>query len=181
MTDTTLTERCIQLSIHRERVASSKIICPNYTPRGWWECDLWQVTKSGYATEYEIKITLSDFKNDARKQQVQYEKNDGWKKYTENKHDLLSAGCDRGPSRFFYCVPKSLVEQIEPLLPDWAGLISFFPVEGWHLSLARVRKDAPRLHRVKVDSKEIELCKSRIVYRYWNAINDLHKATEGAA
>lgn len=176
-TPPTITERAIQLTIHRERLASSEITCPNYTPIGWWECDLWQVTKSGYATEYEIKLSLTDFKADAKKSQRRYDRSDGkWQSYTEQKHRLLAERCKRGPSRFYYCVPHTLVGEVKPILPEWAGLVEFRPVEDWHLSRMFVVKDAPRLHRCKVNPKEIKLCKDRIVYRYWTALSDFHKA-----
>jgi hypothetical protein len=52
----------------RERMhtnQSSKLF-PN-TYLGNWEADVFEVTKSGYLYEYEVKITRADFKKDAEK------------------------------------------------------------------------------------------------------------------
>lgn len=42
-------------------------VIPNYTPSGWFESDIFELTKSGYFREYEIKMSLSDFRADAVK------------------------------------------------------------------------------------------------------------------
>lgn len=172
-TETVITERRIQLAIYADKSGASQIICPNYTPAGWWECDLWQVTKAGYAVEYEIKLSLSDFKIDAKKTQRRFENSnetEKWKIIDENKHDLLSDRCERGPSRFFYCIPDELIDQIHPILPAWAGLLSFKHSRLRYRSARRIIKDAPKLHKVKVCPREIELCKDRVMFRYWHAL-----------
>ena len=55
----------ITAAILRERWR--KLRLPRYTPKGWWECDVFELTTSGYFREYEIKTSLSDFRNDAKK------------------------------------------------------------------------------------------------------------------
>jgi hypothetical protein len=40
----------------------------NFTPKGWWECDLAYLTKSGYL--FEIKLTAADFRKDGEKVEV---------------------------------------------------------------------------------------------------------------
>lgn len=45
-----MNERAIQLAILSEIRTSIVCAAPNYTPAKWWECDLWAVTKAGYAT-----------------------------------------------------------------------------------------------------------------------------------
>jgi hypothetical protein len=37
---------------------------------GCFEADIMELTKSGYAIEYEVKITRADFRNDEKKQKV---------------------------------------------------------------------------------------------------------------
>jgi len=34
---------------------------------GGFECDILEITKSGYSYEYEVKISVSDFKADSKK------------------------------------------------------------------------------------------------------------------
>lgn len=174
-----ITERGIQLAIYADKSGASQILCPNYTPAGWWECDLWQVTKAGYCTEYEIKLSVADFKIDAKKTQQRYERldeNKPGRTIHENKHDLLANGCERGPSRFFYCIPGELVDQIQPLLPSWAGLMIFKPFRiKYHRPHSSIVKPAPKLHKAKVCPREIELCKDRVMFRYWNALDKLSR------
>jgi hypothetical protein len=115
---------------------------PNYTPAKWWECDVFELTKSGYMREYEVKVSRSDFFADKSKTREVFH---GWLKprTEENKHDLIAAGDPRGPSLFWYVTPAGLIQPSE--LPVWAGLIEI--VEG---SLAeREIVAAPRIHREK--------------------------------
>lgn len=83
----------------------NNMIIPNiYYPNMYHECDVLVVSKAGYMTEVEIKITLEDFKRDIKKKY----KSDGLK-------------------YFYYAVPSTLVEQVTPLLPTHAGLLSVRP------------------------------------------------------
>ena len=165
-----MNERQIQLGIVNEIRSAIVVAAPNYTPRGWWECDLWAVTKAGYAVEYEIKLTLSDFKADSKKCSERGEWVGGmmvnWRKM--RKHDAMSES-KHGPSRYFYVVPKALRAEVEPLLPAWAGLgIAHEWVKG-HV-LVRFVRESPRLHNRKVGTREIRLCQTRMWYRYWNLL-----------
>lgn len=161
-----LTERLIQLAIIRETRTAIVAAAPNYTPAGWWECDLWAVSKAGYATEYEIKLSASDFKADAQKSRRD------WKsRSTLSKHDLLAKGDERGPSRFFYVVPANIEEEIAPLVPSWAGLATVYHnsrrPDYIHVSIPH----APHLHKRKVTTREIRLCQRRMWYRYWHSLH----------
>lgn len=82
-------------------------VYPN-TYIGSWECDILEVTKSGYSHEYEIKISRADFKVDKLKQ-----------KHGENKYDTLQAG--KRVNYFSYVCPHGLITPDE--VPEWAGLI----------------------------------------------------------
>jgi len=124
---------------------------PNYTPDKWWECDVFEVTKAGYVTEYEVKISRADFFADAKKEREVFPRGYGEPSVFEKKHDLLAAKSPRGPSRFFYVTPAGLLDPSE--IPVWAGLIE---VEAHtpelHCSRFREREitTAPRLHREKI-------------------------------
>lgn len=176
-----MTERKIQNAIWSNRGRQSALMCPNYTPAGWWECDVWATTKAGYGVEFEIKVSLSDFRADTKKESGNKWVRDqtassGWRQNgNEKKHDLLACHDERGPSRFFYVVPLELGLKPEDM-PTWAGLITAEPHFYWDGKMKRdsgtlylrQEKEAPKLHGKKVDVKIIEHCRSVFFWRYWN-------------
>lgn len=130
---------------------------PNYTPNGWWECDVFEITAAGFFREYEIKLTLGDFKADARKAHHTYSYNGGrmTRGATRTKHSQLAAHDVKGPTQFWYVAPKGLLSAFdaaslnpECVVPEWAGLIELeCKSYGWTTVLT---KRAPRLHLYKV-------------------------------
>lgn len=121
-----MTEQSIQrLLFLRHR--SAQFVLPNYTPPGWYECDLFVLSAAGYSIEYEIKLTKSDFMAEKKKRL---------------KHEHLSYRDAGVPTRFFYVVPDGLVLIRE--VPDYAGLV--YIDRG---SMVFVRP-APRLSKDKV-------------------------------
>lgn len=167
-----MTEREIQLAIISE--IRSTIVCaaPNYTPSGWWECDLWAVTKAGYTVEYEIKLTASDFRADAKKA------NNGWS-YEEGrlirrpavtKHQAIEQS-EKRPSRFFYVMPSDLANELESEIPEWAGL-GKAQCDG-HYRRVFFTKSAPKLNHNRASVREIRLCQRRMWYRYWEALRSI--------
>ncbi len=79
-------------------------IVPNvHWGAGLHECDLLVVTKSGYATEVEIKISKQDLKNDLKKKHC----------HKSNKIKAL-----------YFAVPEELVEFALENIPTRAGLLS---------------------------------------------------------
>lgn len=143
-----------------------KLACPNYTPAGWWECDLFTVTPADMFVEYEIKISRSDFFNDAKKEDQSRSsrilRHQGLPAPT--KHTKLAAKDVAGPSRFFFVTPEGLLKDEE--IPEWAGLIEVHNLK--HRLKACIRKPAPQLHREKVSPKVVEHCHSVFYYRFWN-------------
>lgn len=83
----------------------------NYSPPNWMECDLFELTKSGYGREYEIKISRSDFFADADK--IHYS--------GKKKHEMLANGHKWCPNNFWFVTPAGLISPSE--VPPWAGLI----------------------------------------------------------
>lgn len=178
-----LTERAIQQHLWFDMNSRCRVILPNYTPRGWHECDLWAVTRAGYAHEYEIKLSVSDFRADARKVEgwrVRQE-GDGWVSLpSRKKHERLARGDHKGPTRFWYVVPNGLLKR--PWLPAWAGLIEAENSSHGHLILRRQRK-APRLHNQKVAQPVLDHALTACYYRFWTErlradrlARDLHDA-----
>lgn len=148
----------------RERWRQSFCL-PNYTPANWWECDVFEITKSDYVKEYEVKISRADFFADAHKSRDirstgRWEPTDPANPHhpyrqrfvcdQEKKHDLLAAADVRGPSAFYYVTPVGLIGSHE--LPAWAGLIEVRTDDRYpgRIFETEVTK-APRIHRQKVD------------------------------
>lgn len=163
-----MNEKRIQHSLFYMHSQSSMLMIPNYTPAGWWECDLLRITKAGYAEEFEVKVSISDFKADAKKTDGPTH---GWDaeqrksvvvKEAVTKHERLSRGDPKGPCRFWFAMPEEIAEQVQ--IPEWAGLISF----GGRSMTGRVIKVAPQLHRQKISDKVINHAKGVFYYRYWN-------------
>ncbi len=167
-----LTERRIQHAIYREKVSACRIIMPNFTPPEWFECDVWAVTKAGFAHEYEVKLTRTDFLNDCLKK-------DG---RMMNKHGMLGRGDERCPSRFWFVIGALAWKEIpESGVPAFAGIIraealvlrepqlrpNSLPSFRQYVRLTIVRP-APRLNRIKVDERVIQLAYRSSYYRYWN-------------
>lgn len=136
------TERALQksLMVHQR----SAFMLPNYTPNGWFECDIFEVTKAGYFVEYEIKCSRSDFNADALKGRYIYPHGqfgyDAPSIY-EKKYECIGRAC--GPSRFYYVTPTDLITPEE--VPLWAGLIwarqsEEHPNHWWLKTVKRSRK-----------------------------------------
>lgn len=166
----TLSEKDIQAIFWLRRRTSYRLLVPNYTPDGWHECDLWGVTKSGYAHEFEIKISVSDFKADANKREgtkvratVNEEGKRVWRRgQGRNKHERLYDCDPLGPVIFTYLVPEGLVRAED--VPEYAGLM--YVLAGRYAKLVPV-KEPMRRHKVVVPEAVVERAKNVFYYRYW--------------
>lgn len=148
-----MTCRDIQRQLIRDRYSKGFAI-PNYTPSGWFECDVFEITKAGFFREYEIKLTVSDFRADEKKRRTDWKitSNGNYERTSSGqKLQMLSECRLRGPSRFYYVAPIGLLTLDH--IPEWAGFIemeyisdSYWP---WN-HLQRTRREAPQLHRSKV-------------------------------
>lgn len=149
----------IQRRLYFDNISGSVVVMPNFTPFGWFECDFFRITKAGYFYEYEIKLTLSDFKADSKKGDYCWKTQTTKTKYSQ----IVDSEHKHRPSRFYYVVPEELEEKVAPLIPEWAGLI----VNRGHL---RTVKQAPILHRKKVSQAIIRQAQKSATGRFW----DLH-------
>lgn len=134
------------------------IVCPNYTPVCWSECDLFCLTKSKFFHEYEIKMTRHDFNKD-KKKIVQIWENGV--KQKQKKYKMLDDGNTYGPAQFSYVVPEGLLEPKDT--PSFSGLF-------YWLSNGRIKTvvSPPRLHNEKIDDKVVEHVRGVFYHRYWN-------------
>lgn len=153
----TLTERDCQVAIftYRSNISVNPVIIPNIYFFPMWESDMLYVTKSGYLHEFEIKLSLSDFRADGRK---------------EYKHMMLADG--RGPSEFWYVCPPGIIpiEQV----PDYAGLAYVIDDprkyhEGQR-TLDVQRKAKRQKQPRKISTRDWESLANKATNRYWDFV-----------
>lgn len=128
------------------------LIAPNITNVYRWECDLLSVTRALYAHEFEIKISLSDYRREFIEKK--------W------KHSILRAPSLRlynlrPISPNYYWMVSSF--DISSELPDYAGWIQVNDL-GDRLDLW-VKKAAPRLQSSKMTEKQQDSITRVISYR----------------
>jgi hypothetical protein len=152
------------------RLQSSLIVVPNFTPAQWFECDVFSVTKAGYWTEQEIKLTAGDFRADAEKERRYHrprrDDEPGMFDMTHDdvkKHDLLASGDPRGPNQFWYVLTADVAASV--IVPLWAG-VKIAKEERWGFTL-KVERPAPRLHREPAGAALIEQAHIACYWRYW--------------
>ena len=135
---------------------------PNYYI-GRYECDVFSTTKSGITVEYEIKISVADYKNDFNK-----DNSGSWAVRTGrgiklNKHDLIKKG--QRTAKFYFVTPTALLDKNE--LPAYVGLIEW-QLSPYHYMHFVTIKKAPLLHKRLVDySKSVPIgIANAFYYRY---------------
>jgi len=152
-------------------------VVPNFTPSGWFECDVFEITQAGFFREYEIKLSRSDFFADADKFKNRWPENWWQNKLpakVERKHESLSNGRLHGPCRFYFVTPNGLVRPEE--IPHWAGLIVCGERAGYEKygPLARLSihtlKQAPVLHRCKIDPAVRQQALETLYWRFHNLL-----------
>jgi hypothetical protein len=120
-----------------------------------WESDFFVQKENGYAYEFEVKISRSDFFHD--KQKI-----DKHLALQEPSHLTLfrdvinNASRNSKPNKFFYVVPENLVKESE--VPVYAGLMYFT-----RMDIVTV-KEAPFIHKEKMQFENV-LCNK--FYHYW--------------
>ena len=124
-----------------------------------WESDVLKFTNSGYAYEFEIKISRADFKNDFKNKKKKHS-------LLENKENVNK------PNYFYYVVPENLITIEE--VPEYAGLIYIYGTvlgNGRHYYSFSEIKKAPKLHAEKMDVEKLNL----VDKFYYNYIHWKHK------
>lgn len=176
-----MTENDIALALLIDRYRQNTCM-PRYTPDGWYEADVAEVTKAGFFCEYEIKLSKADFRKDAIKQddpprRRYWKDGEQWGPHL-SKHVRLSMGDPKGPASFYFVTPIDLLTKHD--IPNWAGWIEAAPkipkrAAPYHLQLLN-RKTAPRLHHEKLDTKIVQHMKGVAYYRLHTAYFDLARA-----
>ena len=105
-------------------------------PNVWWgmdlnhECDLFIVTRAGYAYEVEIKVSKSDLVRDGRKRHAH-----------SDYYGIIR--------ELYFAIPKKLEPYVN-LIPERAGIIIVSDKGSPHC----LRKATPNLHARKLTDKE---------------------------
>jgi hypothetical protein len=131
----------------RERNAN--YIFPNVFINGF-ECDVIEITPAGYAYEYEVKLTVADFRKDIEKHYTKHPKEKVF------KHDQMKNG--HHLNYFYYVVPEDLIQPAD--VPQHAGLIY---LQGKYF---RVIKPAPKLSKEKKGIEIKDQCFLSSYYKY---------------
>lgn len=132
-----------------------------------WESDMLIKTKSGYWYEIECKISFSDFKHDFTKEEKHTILQRGKRFNSIKKMVYHMEGSTRvgqwqecgawkpakRPNYFAYCVPWYLQEKVEPLIPEYAGLV----ILKQNGALQEIKKP-PILHKDKYKDEQLNLC-----------------------
>lgn len=187
-----VTERTVQDALyHWLRLSAVWPILPNVDCITGYECDLLTITKAGFAHEYEIKLSLADFRADRKKvhkhaslsgrtKQIRhpyYKPPPAHSLYPETIHVLQDADesdpeliwrgwCrpERRPKRFWYVVHGFAPPLAE--VPEYAGLMTYHPDQ--HASRAfTVERQAPDLPSQKVADKHLVHATNNMLFRYW--------------
>ena len=148
---------------------SNHYVFPN-TYIGHYECDILEITKAGYAYEYEVKTSRSDFKSDANKI---------WKSRYHNtiisiKSDLIKQG--KRVNHFYYVCPANLIRVNE--IPEYAGLIYVKTYEHSACVDYRIIKNAPKLSKEKLGGKLLDKCFKSTYYRFHKLRKQFKKIKE---
>lgn len=159
--------RAIEAALIVHYRASSSLVCPRFEPVNWWECDLFRVSKAGYWSEFEIKTSVADFRADRKKSRERR----SWAAadasvWTEVKHLMLASGAPAGPSQFTFVLTEEVLAAVRLEVPEWAGITEArLYRKRWRFNPVR---EAPKLHRVKLDEKVADRCRINMSYRYLN-------------
>lgn len=127
----------IQIAVAKMQVLKyHPIVCENISPLFRWEMDVMSISKSGMMYEFEVKISRSDFKADAKKgKQSFYDESGLVPKWT--------------PNFFSYVCPDGLIKASEIALG--CGLFYFRDNEVFEIIKPK------KLHSEIHDKKEISL------------------------
>lgn len=118
-------------------VKNHQLALPNLRSVYRWEMDLFSVTRAWLTHEYEIKVTLADFRADAKKRA---------------KHqDLALEYINTGPNYFWYAIGGFELSADE--VPSYAGLLRVYWHERWQQWTVAVERQARRRHPHKMPER----------------------------
>lgn len=161
----------IQMMLYKS-ITGCQLMAPNIYLWDEFESDFISVTNAGYIREFEIKLSLSDFYNDAKK-------ND---RYTGiAKYDWLLSG--KGPNEFYYLFEDGTIP--DEKIPEWAGIAKIMDVKKSHCGTPYtvkecvIRRSAKRLHNNKITTQKENVLYKSLYYRYWELQRKRIKEKQG--
>ena len=122
---------------------NANLVVPNITNISglvMFEADMLSLSKSGYATAIEIKVSKADLKNDLKKQHI------------INK-DSFTYGLDfyyKNLKYFYYAVPEYLEEEALKQIPSFCGLLVLKEVSYSHWNTNYKKKQIEFVREAKV-------------------------------
>lgn len=150
-----MTESEIQYDLHCYLIGKGHVATIPNVSWSWlyWEADLISITKAHLMYEYEIKISLSDFKKD----------------FLKRKHLTLghkrSWESRRVPNYFVYVAPARAV----PIcIPDHAGLYLYNSKATAASEVFTEVKKPSRIHNLKQDDRSVNKMLRTLMYKYWD-------------
>lgn len=130
---------------------------------GNFEMDLACISRAGYLSEYEIKISLADWKNDAKKAKW----SSRYRKYVPY---------------LWYCIPLALYAKLDKVqhMKDDYGIITFEPVwqdgRGWWLSMCTQRQAQQLPRTEKLTAELLDKIIRKGYHRYMSGVEEDAKA-----
>lgn len=164
------TEPYIRKILQRQANSNPKYYMHNLYVFGW-ESDFLLKTRSEYWYEYEIKISVADFKKDFIKEEKHYKLMTGNELHTQyTKLDKTGCATIRYnyeeptviPNYFSYVVPYTLLDKIKDIIPKYAGLYYISEINSLECF-----KKPPKLHNNKINDDVLNL-KEKFYYAFKN-------------
>lgn len=109
----------IEIAILRHYKFHQNLIVPNVTCVSGlvlFEADMLMLSKSGYATCFEIKTHKSDLMNDSKKEHIK-------NRFRTLKHSVGTIDKFKTLKNFIYVVPVELKNVALAVIPEFAGLV----------------------------------------------------------
>lgn len=152
-----MTEKDIQITLYLKYTNHIYMI-PNIFYFCGEEADLLSIAPSHYIYEFEIKLTLSDFKADFIKSKHKYYSKEMKIFAPEKRYSM--------PNRFFYVCPENVIPL--ELIPKYAGLI--YISKGKYSNIVCHIKNAPLIHKEKLNERILLKMISCLSHKVWNCI-----------
>jgi hypothetical protein len=139
--------------------------------------DIVVLTKDNMIIEVEIKISVQDLKNELLKGRETYDWDENNNKANHkiiNKHSLMNNNVYTSPNKYYFCVPKSILEETikfaTKLNPKY-GVLCFNEDTKRIMKCISVKKKAYYLHK----EDNLEKYKNRIIDRLCNDLTKKYR------
>lgn len=153
-----LTERKIVKALNSLYFTGTQVNANNIYLYANYESDFIRVTNSGYITEFEVKLSVADFKNDLKKK--------GY--HGLSKLEYIRQGY--AANSFCYVMPKEIADKVE--IPEWAGLITAHIYSGnesrFSGVICDIVKNFKKIHTQKISQQQLFIIYRSLTARYWN-------------